>query len=263
MRPVGVMSAAYVGSDYDMRGVLKERAPRRLDRVSEMAVTAAGLAFEGTGLEDISERGGVFFSTGQGNFSGTMGFLAKLHEKGAKFASPIEFPNLVMSAAAGSLSLLFRLKGELLTLTDRRSAGIQALCFAYEAVASGRLDVALAAGAEEMCDARSRCAELLGKDPATLGEGGAALVLTSGAAPVRIRAVYRVSADISVAALAARARDLAQLPPETPVAKLPGRLSLDVSGLMDAAWLWRVIASGEAKNGLCVEPGCAIVLEKA
>src|SRR4051794_607177 len=84
-----------------MKEPFGDKTPRRLDRLSELALLAAGNAMRSTLDPIAAERAGVFFATGQGNFSGTMGFLEKLHEKGARFASPIEFPNLVISAPAG------------------------------------------------------------------------------------------------------------------------------------------------------------------
>ncbi len=158
-----------------MRELFADKVPRRLDRLSELAVVAAGAAMRSVS-DFVPERGGVFFATGQGNFSGTMGFLDKLHEKGSRFASPIEFPNLVLSAPAGSLSFQFGLKGEVFALNQGRLSGLHALAVGVEAIRSRRLDVVLVAGAEEQSEGRTRSAALLGRDD-PLGEGAAALVL--------------------------------------------------------------------------------------
>ncbi|MCC6810544.1 MAG: hypothetical protein IT381_24150 [Deltaproteobacteria bacterium] len=161
-----------------MREIFADKAPRRLDRLSELAIVAAGAAMRAAKLDAFAaERAGVFFATGQGNFSGTMGFLDKLHQKGARLASPIEFPNLVISAPAGSLSFQFGFKGEVFALNQGRLSGLHAVCVAAEALRSRRLDVALVAGAEEHSVGRTRSAELLNRSEVVLGEGAAALIL--------------------------------------------------------------------------------------
>jgi len=228
-------------------------------------LSAAGMAFAAcqTVVSD-PEMSGVFFATGQGNFSGTMGFLAKLHDKGARFASPIEFPNLVMSGGAGALSLQFGMRGELLTLTHRRLAGLHALCFAFEALQSKRLSLALAAGAEELSAARARCGELLGQGP--LGEGAAALVLVDGPAPVRLSAVA-MSGSSATSPDEVIERCLKQAGLATAeIVTLPNRGELDVAGLLDAAHAFELIVSGQRESALCVERdaagSCAVLFEK-
>lgn len=182
--PAGVTVAPHAAL---MRELFADKVPRRLDRLSELAVVAAGAAMRPVS-DFVPERGGVFFATGQGNFSGTMGYLGRLHEKGARFASPIEFPNLVLSAPAGSLSFQFGLKGEVFAINQSRLSGLQALAVGLEAVRSGRLDVVLVAGAEEQSEGRTRSAQLLGRDP-LLGEGAAALVLDGRAQSEGVRVV--------------------------------------------------------------------------
>ena len=140
------------------------RAPRRLDRLSELSVWLAAEALLDADLSlqpatgDAAERAGVFFATGYGNLAGTFAYLEKLHDKGQRFCSPIDFPNLVLSAPTGTLSIQFGYKGELLAYNDGELSGVHALIAGYDAIAAGRLDIALVVGADELSPARQVCA---------------------------------------------------------------------------------------------------------
>ncbi len=271
---VGILAAAHVAHDHDLRAIFGDRAPRRLDRTSELGLAAAGLAFQRAAAKDprfaapfddaLAGRAGVFFASGYGNVSGSIAFLEKIRDKGARFANPIEFPNLVLSAGAGNLSLQFRLRAELLTLTQERTAGHLALSFAFEAVAAGRLDLALVVGAEERSAARTRMNELLGKGEGD--EGAAALVLTRDpSAPVRVLQVAMLGPPADDKAAVARCLrgsgyDSAE------IVRLPGRGEQDIGGVLDATHAFTRLASGELSRALCAEHGpdgaCAVLLAK-
>lgn len=270
-----------------LKELFGERTPRRLDRLSELVLLAAGTAVRDAALDPalVMERAGVYFATGQGNFSGTMTFLEKLHEKGARFASPIEFPNLVISAPAGSLSFQLGFKGEVYALNQGGLSGLHALISSVEALTSRRLDVALVAGAEEHSAGRARSAELLREPGITLGEGAAALVLDRGDDGVLVRSVAMngLSASDGLVAAAKHCLQTAGLATADVVVthkrhvataqRFGGHaLSLcervgdfDVRNLLEVAWGAHAIRRGEAKSVLVIDAddhsgGAAVLL---
>ena len=248
-----------------LREVLKERAPRRLDRVSEIAVVAGAQALSDSGRThqpmsgQESERSGVFFATSYGNLSGTIVFLQKLHDKGPRFASPLDFPNLVLSAPTGSLSIQFGLRGELMAFNQNELCGVQALCAAYEALGSGRLDLALCVAAEEMGAARDACATLA---VGALGEGGGAVVLEAREAEVMLAGVGFAGGTKALAEACARACGGAEVDVVIGGAGLslaPRIGFIDGHGIIDAAYATHLVRTKRARSVLvCAgEPGNA------
>jgi 3-oxoacyl-[acyl-carrier-protein] synthase II len=281
-----------------MKELFGEKTPRRLDRLSELVLVASGAAMRGV-QGFVPERAGVFFATGQGNFSGTMGFLEKLREKGARFASPIEFPNLVISAPAGSLSFQFGFKGEVFALNQGRLAGLHALAVGVQALRAERLDLVLVAGAEEHSEGRATSAALLGRsepgrDPLPLGEGAAALVLDRGPVSslgpgVFVAGVAMNGLGVSDGLLAAKKSclyeaglahadrivthtrhvpALQRAGEQAPITSLCDRVGeLDVRNLLDVAWAAAAIRRGECRSVLVLDAdensGAAAVLLQA
>ncbi len=243
-----LMPNAGVAPREALKALLKERAPRRLDRLSELCVLVAGEALQDAGLSlqpltgAVSERAGVFFATGHGNLTGTFQFLASLQQKGQRFASPIEFPNLVLSAPTGTVSIQFGFRGELVAHNEGELCGAQALVAAYDAIAGGRLDLALCVGADELGAGRQVCAARPGR---ILGEGAGAIVLQSAPSGVEVAGTALCGGPEALeeaikAASQGRAYELAEDP-----AMQQG--FLESHSLLDAAFAVRRLRSGEAR----------------
>jgi 3-oxoacyl-[acyl-carrier-protein] synthase II len=225
--------------------------------VAAEAMTDSGRTHEPmTGA--ASERGGVFFATSYGNLAGTIAFLQKLHDKGPRFASPLEFPNLVLSAPTGTLSIQFGLRGELVAFNQADLAGVQALCAAYEALSNDRLDLALCVAAEEKSAARDVCS------PArVLGEGGGAVVLEAKEGSVVMAGAALAGgrhalADAMASACGGAAVDVV-IGTGEPI-DLAERIGyIDGHGVIDAAYAAHLVRSGEARSVVvCAsEPGNA------
>lgn len=269
---VGVHHKRTTLGELPLREVLKERAPRRLDRLSEIAVIAGAEALLDAGgtLEPLvgaaSERAGVFFATSYGNLAGTIAFLQKLHDKGPRFASPLDFPNLVLSAPTGTLSIQFGMRGELLAFNQNELCGVQALCAAYEALSSGRLDIALCAAAEEKSVARDACSPVPGLD---MGEGGGAVVLEAGQGPVMLGGVGLAGGANALADACLQASRGATADVVIGGAAAGGAFDLaarigfiDGHGVIDTAYAAHLIRTKRARTALIYgsEPGNAAAL---
>ncbi|HEV3075908.1 MAG TPA: beta-ketoacyl synthase N-terminal-like domain-containing protein, partial [Thermoanaerobaculia bacterium] len=70
---------------------------------------------------------------------------------GPTHASPLDFANSVINAAAGQAAIWHGLRGVNSTLAGGEASGLQAIAQAAELVRSGRADAVLAGGAEELC----------------------------------------------------------------------------------------------------------------
>jgi 3-oxoacyl-(acyl-carrier-protein) synthase len=70
---------------------------------------------------------------------------------GPKYTKPLDFANSVINAAAGQAAIWHGLTGVNATVAGGTTAGLQALAYAADLVATGRADAILAGGADELC----------------------------------------------------------------------------------------------------------------
>ncbi|WNM30210.1 beta-ketoacyl-[acyl-carrier-protein] synthase family protein [Streptomyces sp. Li-HN-5-11] len=140
----------------DPAGLLPRAAARRMNRAAQFAVLAAreawgdaGFAEGGTvpsGLDP--ERVGVSLGAILGDASVLVGGDRKLRDKGPRAVSPLTTPMTVPSQAASQISLDLRITGEARTVTSACASGTEAIGQAVDRIRYGRVDVALAGGAE-------------------------------------------------------------------------------------------------------------------
>src|SRR4029079_1927880 len=72
-------------------------------------------------------------------------------EAGPRYASPMDFANTVINAAAGQTAIMHNLRGINSTISTGITSGLQAIAYATEVIRSGRARAILAGGADEMC----------------------------------------------------------------------------------------------------------------
>jgi len=171
---------------FSLHAQLGDKALRRLDRVSEMAVSVVSDALIEAKLPlkfetEMATQTAAYFATGFGNLQGTFNFLERLQQKGARFCNPVDFPNLVLSAPVGALSIQFGIKGELLAFSQGTLSVLQALNTACAKITEHEAQVAIVCGADEH--------HQVVVDPAqnqqllvAVGEGAGALVLVDESA---------------------------------------------------------------------------------
>ena len=168
---------------------------RQLDRTGRLALVGVELALADSGwpLDARKSRTvGLVMGT---MFSGvhTIGeFDRRALQAGPEYVSALEFSNTVLNAAAGQVAIWQHLRGINSTIAAGAASGLQALGYAADLVRTGRADVLVAGGAEEMSFETflgyARGGRLAGPDGAgipfdarrtgaVLGEGAAFLVL--------------------------------------------------------------------------------------
>ncbi|MFF4140976.1 beta-ketoacyl-[acyl-carrier-protein] synthase family protein [Streptomyces sp. NPDC001698] len=140
----------------DPAALLPRAAARRMNRAAQFAVLAAreawadaGFAEGGTGESGLDpERVGVSLGAILGDASVLVGGDRKLREKGPRGVSPLTTPMTVPSQAASQVSLDLHITGEARTVTSACASGTEAIGEAVDRIRYGRVDVALAGGAE-------------------------------------------------------------------------------------------------------------------
>jgi len=161
---------------------------RRLDRPGRLGAVVAekALAEAQAGSTSLDRMDvGIIMGTAFGSLDPSAAFMHRLFEKGPRFASPAEFPNLVPSSPVGHISIYLGLRGANLATADLATSGESAVMQSIELIAGGESEVLVAGAIEEASDLVERILfSLYEAAPATASaprrprsEGAAALVL--------------------------------------------------------------------------------------
>ena len=146
---------------FDPQAYVGERNLRPLDRTSRLLVVAAQLALADSGWAPAGQPRPAGTSPGAevGLVVGTtfcsVRTIAEFDRRalrlGPSHASPLDFANSVINAAAGQAAIWHGLRGVNSTLAGGEASGLQAIAQAAELIRAGRADAVLAGGAEELC----------------------------------------------------------------------------------------------------------------
>jgi 3-oxoacyl-[acyl-carrier-protein] synthase II len=107
--------------------------------VVERALSDAGSGGDNTG---------VMLGSAYGNVDDSAAFMHRIFEKGARAASPADFPNLVPSSPVGHVSIYLGLRGPTFTTADLATSGESAFVQAAQLIAVGE-GTRIVAGAVE------------------------------------------------------------------------------------------------------------------
>ncbi len=170
--------------DVDLGSMLDVTRARRLDRPARLGavVSAHALAEAGASALARPARAGVVLGSAFGSVDPSAAFIHRVFDKGPRFASPAEFPNLVPSSPVGHVSIYLGLRGAALSTADLATSGESAVAQGAAFVAYGEADVLLAGAVEEASDIAERIlVGLFARSQAELdtprGEGAAVVVL--------------------------------------------------------------------------------------
>jgi 3-oxoacyl-[acyl-carrier-protein] synthase II len=154
---------------FDPQAYVGERNLRPLDRTSRLLVVAAQLALADSGWAAPGQPRPAGAPPGIAGPPGTAAevglvvgttfcsvrtiaeFDRRALRLGPTHASPLDFANSVINAAAGQAAIWHGLRGVNSTLAGGEASGLQAIAQAAELVRIGRADAVLAGGAEELC----------------------------------------------------------------------------------------------------------------
>jgi len=141
---------AFEVKGFDPLSYIDRRAARRMDRSSQLAVAAAGLAIEDAGLviPADAERFGAVISTGNGGNATYEEAHRTLLERGPDRVSPVALPMIIANMAAGHVSMTYGLQGPLACVLTACASSLHAIGEATDIIRRGAADVMLAGGAE-------------------------------------------------------------------------------------------------------------------
>jgi 3-oxoacyl-[acyl-carrier-protein] synthase II len=167
-------------TDFDVRRYLTQKGVKLISRAAQMAGAATALALADAALvvpPSGGDRVGVVFGSAYANVNSMVAFDREAHEVGARFVSAMLFPDTLLNAPAGHVSILFGWMGINSTICAGAASSLEAVRYACDALRRGDAEVMVVGGCEEWSQWVGR-----GMGPATtpMGEGAAVFVLERG-----------------------------------------------------------------------------------
>jgi 3-oxoacyl-[acyl-carrier-protein] synthase II len=139
---------------FEPRDYLGDRNLRPIDRTSRLLLVAAQQALEASGWTPelrASHDVGLALGTTFCSVRTIAEFDRRGLQLGPSYASPLDFANSVINAAAGQAAIWHGLRGVNSTISAGEASGLQALAYAVGLIRSGRAAALLAGGVEELC----------------------------------------------------------------------------------------------------------------
>jgi 3-oxoacyl-[acyl-carrier-protein] synthase II len=137
--------------NFDASKWMDSREARRVDRFTQLGVSAAVQAVADSGVEfakEDPERCGVIIGSGIGGITTMEECANMLRDRGPSRVSPFTVPKLMANAAAGHISIRFGLQGPASTHATACASSGHAIGDAVHAMRRGETDVMLVGGAE-------------------------------------------------------------------------------------------------------------------
>lgn len=186
--------------DFDPVQYIDRKEARRMDRFTQFAVAAAGMAIEDAGLDlDTIDRDrvGVILGSGIGGIETLESQARVLEEKGPSRVSPVFVPMIISNMGAAQVAIEYDLRGPNLTCVSACASSNNSIGDAFKYIQLGYADVMVTGGTEApitplaiagFCNmkALSSCNEEpdkacrpfdAGRDGFVAGEGAAILIL--------------------------------------------------------------------------------------
>jgi len=137
--------------DFDFASRIDHRELKRMDRFCALGVCAAIEAAEDCGIDFKSGdpwRRGVAIGSGIGGINTIEVGHIKLLQTGPKKISPFTVPRLMVNACAGSVSILYALRGANTVTSTACATGGHSIGSAFRSIRCGEADVMVAGGTE-------------------------------------------------------------------------------------------------------------------
>lgn len=135
---------------FDPEAVFGRRRARHLDRVSQLALVAAGEAIARSGIDTTSgsERIGTVWGTGIGGVRSFEEGLDVLNARGPEWVSPYTLPMMIPNMVTGNVAMEWGLRGHSNCTVTACSASAQAVGESLDLIRAGRVDAVVCGGAE-------------------------------------------------------------------------------------------------------------------
>jgi 3-oxoacyl-[acyl-carrier-protein] synthase II len=189
--------------DFNPQRYIKVGNLRPLDRTGRLALVGIDFALTSSGWTPERRAAsplGLAVGTMFCSVKTIAEFDRRAQQAGPEYASPMDFSNTVLNAAAGQVAIWERLRGMNTTISAGTTSGVQAIGYAAEQIRTGYADALVAGGVEEVCfesafgfQQADRLTTATGRrgvvspfdaerDGTAMGEGSAFFVLESEAA---------------------------------------------------------------------------------
>ena len=125
---------------FDAQKYLGRRNLRPLDRTSRLVTSAAQLALNNSGWSESMRNDvevGLVLGTMFCSVHTISQFDRRALEVGPAYASPMDFSNTVINAAAGQTAIMHNLRGINSTISTGITSGLQAIAYATDIIRSG------------------------------------------------------------------------------------------------------------------------------
>jgi len=139
---------------FEPKDYLGDRNIRPVDRTARLLLVAAQQALDAAGwTPELRARHevGLVLGTTFCSVRTIAEFDRRAVQLGPSYASPLDFANSVINAAAGQTAIWHGLRGANTTVAGGEASGLLALAYAADLIRTGRADAVLAGGAEELC----------------------------------------------------------------------------------------------------------------
>jgi 3-oxoacyl-[acyl-carrier-protein] synthase II len=140
--------------DFTPRTYLGNKNLRPLDRTGQLAAVAAELALADSQWPAERRRThelGLILGTQFCSVRTIGEFDRRAQKEGPEYASPLDFSNTVINAAAGQVAIWHQLRGVNSTIAAGAAASVHAIGYAAQLIRTGRAPALVAGGAEELC----------------------------------------------------------------------------------------------------------------
>jgi len=137
--------------DFDPTDYMDPKTAKRLSRFAQFVLAASYMALEDSKIDLDSEdpyKIGVIIGTGIGGADHIENQCAIFLEKGIKRLSPYAAITICTHSAVGIISCKFGLKGPNTTIAAGCNSGLDAICFAYNAIRLGDANIMFAGAGE-------------------------------------------------------------------------------------------------------------------
>ena len=127
-------------------------AVRRMDNITKMSLVSSKQAIDDAKLKVTRmncDRVGIMYGTGSGPISTIEEINRTIILEGMDKVNPKTFPNSVINAAPGNVSITHRIKGPTSAIAAGGVSTLSAVAYAYEIIQNGDADQMLVVGADE------------------------------------------------------------------------------------------------------------------
>lgn len=137
--------------DFDPADYMNKKEAKRMDRFTQFAVAAAGMALEDSKIDMdkiTPERFGTIIGSGVGGLETLEAQHKKLQARGPGKVSPFLIPMMILNMATGHVSMQFGAKGPNSSVVTACASATNAIGDAFKVIQRGDADLMFAGGAE-------------------------------------------------------------------------------------------------------------------